>query len=103
MGYGQLVARELFKLSVAYCCLFTIDCGVVMSRGSAYSAGVRSENLVLIDILYANEQWVKLRRPGALQFVRRRLSQLSNSLGEKPYLDGVLVQREWDNRLWSLS
>jgi glutathione S-transferase len=59
-----------------------------MSRGSAYSTGVQSENLVLIDILYANEEWAKLRRPGALQFVRRRSSQLSNSLGEKPYLDG---------------
>jgi glutathione S-transferase len=59
-----------------------------MSRGSAYSAGVRSENLVFIDMLYANEEWAKLRRPGALQFVRRRSSQLANSLGEKPYLDG---------------
>ena len=45
-------------------------------------------NLVLLDLVYANEEWAKLRRPGALQFVRRRLSQLSNSLGEKPYLDG---------------
>jgi glutathione S-transferase len=45
-------------------------------------------NVVLIDLLYANEEWAKLRRPGALQFLQRRLSQLSNSLGEKPYLGG---------------
>jgi glutathione S-transferase len=45
-------------------------------------------NVVLIDFLYANEEWAKLRRPSALQFLNRRLSQLSNSLGEKPYLDG---------------
>jgi glutathione S-transferase len=45
-------------------------------------------NVVLIDILYANEEWAKLRRPSALQFLQRRLSQVANSLGEKPYLDG---------------
>ncbi|HTX25177.1 MAG TPA: glutathione S-transferase family protein [Steroidobacteraceae bacterium] len=45
-------------------------------------------NLVLIDMLYSNEEWAQLRRPGALEFVRRRLSTLSQSLGEKPYLDG---------------
>ncbi len=45
-------------------------------------------NVVLIDFLYPNEEWAKLRRPSALQFLQRRLSQLSNSLGEKPYLDG---------------
>ena len=45
-------------------------------------------NVVLIDLLYANEQWAKLRRPGAVAFVQRRLSALSRSLGDKPYLDG---------------
>jgi glutathione S-transferase len=30
-----------------------------------------------------------LRRPGAVQFVQRRLSALSNSLGEKSFLDGA--------------
>jgi glutathione S-transferase len=29
-----------------------------------------------------------MRRPGAVEFVRRRLSALSRSLGDKPYLDG---------------
>jgi hypothetical protein len=36
---------------------------------------------------YANEEWAKLRRPGAVEFVQKRLSALSKSLGDKPYLD----------------
>jgi len=46
------------------------------------------QNLALIDLFYANEQWAKLRRPGAEEFVRRRLSALATSLGEKSFLDG---------------
>jgi glutathione S-transferase len=45
-------------------------------------------NVALIDLFYANEEWAKLRRPGAAEFVRMRLSALSNALGDKPYLDG---------------
>lgn len=45
-------------------------------------------NVALIDFLYENEEWAKLRRPSAVEFVRRRLSALSKSLGDKPYLDG---------------
>ena len=45
-------------------------------------------NVAVIDIFYANEEWAKLRRPGAVEFAHRRLSGLSKSLGEKPYLDG---------------
>ncbi|HEY1891163.1 MAG TPA: glutathione S-transferase family protein [Steroidobacteraceae bacterium] len=45
-------------------------------------------NVALIDVFYANEQWAKLRRPGAVEFVQRRLSALSKSLGDKPFLDG---------------
>ena len=45
-------------------------------------------NVALIDLFYANEEWAKLRRPGAVEFVQKRLSALSKSLGEKPYLDG---------------
>jgi glutathione S-transferase len=41
-----------------------------------------------IDLFYAKEEWAKLRRPGAVQFVQRRLSGLSKSLGDKPFLDG---------------
>lgn len=45
-------------------------------------------NLAAIDLFYADEEWAKLRRPGAEAFVQRRLDALSRSLGEKPYLDG---------------
>jgi glutathione S-transferase len=45
-------------------------------------------NVAVIDLFYANEEWAKLRRPGAVEFVQGRLSALSKSLGDKPYLDG---------------
>jgi glutathione S-transferase len=45
-------------------------------------------NVALIDLFYKDEEWAKLRRPGAVAFVQRRLAALSRSLGEKPYLDG---------------
>ena len=46
-------------------------------------------NVASIDLFYKDEQWAKLRRPGAVEFVKRRLSALSSSLGEKPHLDGA--------------
>src|SRR5262245_38208770 len=45
-------------------------------------------NVAAIDLFYAKEEWAKLRRPGAVEFVQRRLSALSQSLGDKPYLAG---------------
>jgi glutathione S-transferase len=45
-------------------------------------------NVAMIDLFYQNEQWAKLRRPGAVEFAQKRLSGLSKSLGDKPYLDG---------------
>lgn len=45
-------------------------------------------NVAVIDFFYPNEEWAKLRRPGAVEFAKRRLTALSKSLGEKPYLDG---------------
>ena len=45
-------------------------------------------NVVAIDLFYPNEQWAKLRRPGAVEFVGRRLTALNRNLGDKPYLDG---------------
>jgi glutathione S-transferase len=36
----------------------------------------------------ADQEWAKLRRPGAVDFVQRRLTGLSKSLGDKPHLDG---------------
>ena len=51
-------------------------------------------NVVLIDLFYANEEWAKLRRPGAVEFVQRRLSALSKSLSDKPYLDRDLAYKQ---------
>lgn len=45
-------------------------------------------NVALIDIFYKNEDWAKLRRPGAAAFVERRIAALSKSLGDKSFLDG---------------
>jgi glutathione S-transferase len=45
-------------------------------------------NVAIIDLFYANEEWAKLRRPGAVEFVNRRLAALARSLGDKPFLDG---------------
>jgi glutathione S-transferase len=45
-------------------------------------------NVALIDLFYAQEEWAKLRRAGAVEFAQRRLAALSKSLGDKPYLDG---------------
>lgn len=44
--------------------------------------------VTLIDLIYADQEWAKLRRPGAVEFAQRRLQGLSHALGDKPYLDG---------------
>ncbi|HMJ93148.1 MAG TPA: glutathione S-transferase family protein [Allosphingosinicella sp.] len=43
------------------------------------------QNLAAIDLFYADEEWAKLRRPGAVEMVEKRLDQLA------AWLDG----REW--------
>jgi glutathione S-transferase len=45
-------------------------------------------NVALIDLFYKDEQWAKLRRPGAVEFLQKRLAALSKSLGDKPFLEG---------------
>ena len=45
-------------------------------------------NVALIDFFYTNEEWAKLRRPGAVAFAERRIAALSKALGDTPYLDG---------------
>jgi glutathione S-transferase len=38
-----------------------------------------------IDLFYANEDWAKLRRPGAVEFVQRRLSSpISMATASRP-------------------
>jgi len=41
-----------------------------------------------IDVFAQGEEWAKLRRPGAVDFLKQRLNGLSVALGDKPYLDG---------------
>jgi glutathione S-transferase len=45
-------------------------------------------NLVLIDVFYAGEEWAKLRRAGAEEFVRLKLKRVSDWLGDKQWLGG---------------
>lgn len=45
-------------------------------------------NVFLADVVFAQEDWAKLRREGALEIAKRRLKALSDALGDKAYLDG---------------
>ncbi|HLL30753.1 MAG TPA: glutathione S-transferase family protein [Allosphingosinicella sp.] len=47
------------------------------------------QNLAGIDLFYADQEWAKLRRPGAEDAVKKRLAELSAALGESPFLDGA--------------
>jgi glutathione S-transferase len=44
--------------------------------------------MALIEFFHADQEWARLRRPGARDFALRRLGSLAKSLGDKPYLDG---------------
>ena len=46
-------------------------------------------NVAVIDLFYSNEEWAKLRRPGAVEFAETRLASLATRLGDGPYLDGA--------------
>lgn len=43
--------------------------------------------LLLIDVFYKGEEWAKLRRPGAEEFVRLKLKRVSDWLGDKEWLE----------------
>jgi glutathione S-transferase len=45
-------------------------------------------NVAVLGLFYADQEWAKLRRPGASDFARHRLDCLAKALGDKPYLDG---------------
>ncbi|HET9388198.1 MAG TPA: glutathione S-transferase family protein [Steroidobacteraceae bacterium] len=45
-------------------------------------------NVAVIDLFYSDQEWAKLRRAGAVDFARHRLSSLARALGDKTYLDG---------------
>ena len=46
------------------------------------------QNLTAIDLFYAQEDWAKARRPGALAAVQQRLQDLAAALGDRNYLEG---------------
>jgi glutathione S-transferase len=45
------------------------------------------QNLTVIDLFFANEEWAKLRRPGAQDMAERKLDALEARLQERDYLD----------------
>src|SRR5690349_10807839 len=45
-------------------------------------------NVFVIDNLYPNEEWGKLRRPGAVELMNKKLDALAKRLADKPFLDG---------------
>ncbi|HEY0799295.1 MAG TPA: glutathione S-transferase family protein [Steroidobacteraceae bacterium] len=46
-------------------------------------------NVAVLGLFYADKEWAKLRRPGAVEFARHRLDCLATALGDKLYLDGA--------------
>jgi glutathione S-transferase len=44
-------------------------------------------NLVGIDLFYAEQEWAKLRRPGAEEFARLKLKRVSDWLGDREWLE----------------
>jgi glutathione S-transferase len=45
-------------------------------------------NVAVLELFYADQEWAKLRGPGARDFALHRLDCLAKALGDKPYLDG---------------
>lgn len=43
--------------------------------------------LSTIDIFAAGEEWAKLRRPGAVDTIHKRLARLADALGDRQYLE----------------
>jgi glutathione S-transferase len=43
--------------------------------------------LAIIDIFAKGEEWAKLRRPSAIETIRKRLGQLADALGTRDYLE----------------
>jgi len=45
-------------------------------------------NVFLIDRIFMNEEWAKLRRPGAVDVMNKKIDAVAQRLGDKPFLDG---------------
>jgi glutathione S-transferase len=46
------------------------------------------QHRVLLDAFYADQEWAKLRKPGADEFVRLKLKRVSDWLADKQWLEG---------------
>ena len=46
------------------------------------------QHRVLLDAFYADQEWAKLRKPGADEFARNKLKRVSDWLGDKQWLEG---------------
>ncbi len=46
------------------------------------------QNLATIDLFFANDEWAKLRRPGAEAMAQSRLHAIAESLQDRDYLEG---------------
>lgn len=46
------------------------------------------QNVFAVTVFYADEEWAKLRRPGAEAFARLKLKRISDWLGDKQWLEG---------------
>ena len=44
--------------------------------------------LALIDLFYKDDEWAKLRRPGAEDFARSKLRRVADWLGDRQWLEG---------------
>jgi len=49
------------------------------------------QNLATMDLFHANDDWAKLRRPGAEKMARDRLAGLSAALGTREYLENTFT------------
>ena len=47
-------------------------------------------NVFVIDNLYPSQDWAKLRRPGAVELMDKKLDALAKRIGDNPFLDGEL-------------
>ncbi len=54
---------------------------------SEFSKPARSFS-ILIDLFFAGQEWAKLRRRGAEDFVKLKLKRVSDWLGDKEWLEG---------------
>lgn len=51
------------------------------------SIEIMTQQLAEVDLFHAQEEWAKLRRPGIVEGLKKRLGELAASLGEREYLE----------------